>query len=88
MSKTAQRIVATLLEDFAGFEGDPEERAGHSRDMWRQGGFKKFSLKGKDFTGKRPGEAGKPETEDEEEAEPSAPKMHAHASRFQWKPKV
>jgi len=88
MSKIAQRIVATLLEDFASHD-DWAERPGGAKDMWRQGGFKTFSFKGKDFTGKRPGEVSRPETDDDgEKAEPSAPKMTAHASRFQWKPKA
>ena len=93
MSKTAQRIVATMLE-YAGHD-DWDERPGGPGDMWRQGGFKKLAFKSKDFIGKRPGEVSKPETEGDEKAEPLteplakplAPKMSAHASRFQWKPK-
>ena len=79
---TANQIVSTMLEDYA---GDYEERAGGPKDMWRQGGFKKFSLKAHKFTGKRPGEAAKPEAkededEDEEKSEPKPNK------RFSWKP--
>lgn len=71
-----------MLEDFT---GDYEERAGGPKDMWRQGGFKKFSLKGKNFSGKRPGEAAKPEVEDEDEDE-EKPKPKTNP-RFAWKPK-
>ena len=79
---TAQDIVADLLEDYA-TPGDWAERPGGSRDMWRQGGYKKFSFRGKDFTGKRPGEPVKPAKPDDEDEERIEPKPK---SRFQWKP--
>lgn len=83
MSKfSADQIVATMLEDFA---GDADERAGGPKDMWRQGGFKKFSLKGKSFSGKRPGDTTKPVKDDDEE-EASAPVVEKPKPRFAWTP--
>lgn len=84
MSKfSAEQIVTTMLEDFAG--GD-EDRAGGPKDMWRKGGFKSFSLKGKNFGGKRPGDTTKPvKDEDEEEASAPTPAAEKPKSRFQWK---
>ena len=79
MSATAKQIVAKMLEDHA---GEFEDRAGGPKDMWRQGGFKKFNLKGQKFTGKRPGETDKPEPEEDEDEKP--PKVQA-PNRFKWK---
>jgi len=85
MSKfSANQIVATMLEDYA---GDAEDRAGGPKDMWRKGGFKSFSLKGKNFGGKRPGDTTKPvKDDDEEEASASAPATEKPKSRFKWSP--
>lgn len=76
---SAKQIVSRMLEDYA---GDFEGRAGGPKDIWRQGGFKNFSLKGKNFGGKRPGEGAKPDGDDDEEKETKQP-----GSRFAWKPK-
>ena len=83
MSKiSAKQIVVSMLEDYA----PEEDRAGGAKDMWRQGGFKKFSLKGKNFGGKRPGDTTKPVKDDEDEEEASAPKAAPEKSRFTWTP--
>ena len=79
----ASQLVSTLLEDLA---GDYEERAGGKKDMWRQGGFSKFSLKGKNFGGKRPGEKAAPKAKDEDEDEDEKPEPKTNP-RFSWKPK-
>lgn len=84
---TAQEIVATLLEDLYGSEG--EQRPGGAKDAWRQGGFKKFSLKANKFTGKRPGKGTeKPKNKEAETGEtPLARALRAsQAHRFAWKP--
>ena len=91
---TAKQIVSTMLEEFT---GNFDDRAGGPSDMWRQGGHKKFNFKAHKFSGKRPGEADKPESEDEEteeKEEKSAPAKPApkpaqkHSARFQWKPQA
>jgi hypothetical protein len=60
MSKNANEIVAKLLE-YGGTYGDGgagggEERPGGPADMWRQGGYQKFDIRGMDTGGRRPGE--------------------------------
>jgi len=80
MSEKAKQIVAKMLEDSA---GEFEERAGGPKDMWRQGGFKKFSFKGSKFTGRRPGETIKPEPKEDEGEGVEAKKPK---SRFSWAP--
>lgn len=84
---TADQIVANMLEDFAGDE-DPETRAGGKKDMWRQGGFKKFSLKGKDFGGKRPNDDTKPVKDEDESDDASAPKEDKPNPRFKLESKA
>jgi len=78
---TAQEIVATLLEDLYGSEG--EQRPGGAKDAWRQGGFKKFSLKANKFTGKRPAE---PKKKDDGETPLARALKSSQAHRFAWKP--
>jgi len=82
MNITPKQVVATLLEDFAnGGRDEYEQRPGGAKDMWRQGGFKKFSFKANKFTGKRPGEKAKANDDDKTDApEPKA------KSRFAWTP--
>lgn len=90
---TARQIVAGLLEDFSG--QDWEQRPGGAKDAWRQGGFKKFSLKANKFTGKRPGEArpsdkayqsGKSKKTGEDETPLARALKSSQAHRFAWKP--
>jgi len=83
MSVTAKQIVAKMLEDHA---GEYEERPGGPKDIWRQGGFKKFSFKGTKFTGKRPGEATKPEPDEAEDEDEGEEKKSPPKSRFSWSP--
>lgn len=92
MKNKAEQIVAAMLEDYA---GDYEERPGGKKDMWRQGGYSKFSLLGKDFGGKRPNDTTKPVSDEEEDEKQSAasasPAVKAKSadstpSRFKWKP--
>ena len=84
MSKiSAKQIVVSMLEDYA----PEEDRAGGPKDMWRQGGFKKFSLKGKNFGGKRLGDTTKPvKDDDDDKEEASVPKAVTPKSRFTWTP--
>jgi hypothetical protein len=80
MSKSAKQIVAALLE----YGIDPDApRPGSADDPWRKGGMMNVSLKKMDFTGKRPGEAAKPEAADEDEDDKVVPQK---PSRWSWKP--
>lgn len=83
MSKfSADQLVATMLEDYA---GDAEDRAGGPKDVWRKGGFKRFSLKGKNFGGKRPGDTTPPVTDKDDEKEEAPQKPKTGPDRFKWK---